>query len=241
MALHHNPRIVTDGLEILLDIADPVSYPGTGTTWYDIVGGVSYTPDNNTPTFVTTGIAHVDFEASSNPGDNLKSTSGYSGINAQNSYTRMAWFTVESNSSFRSIIGNVVGNNIDMALAVDGSRLHFRQYTKTYTDGTTNGDYGISGNTVLAFNTWYHGAITVDRSTQRLNMYINGVLDKSETINIIGTSSSSTVLIGGPDSDSYSGARMFDGKIATAMHYSKVLTADEIYQNYEAQKTRFGL
>lgn len=241
MALHHNPRIVTEGLEILLDAADPVSYPGSGTTWYDIVGGKNYTPDNNTPDFNTNGVAYVDFEASSNPGDNLKSSAGYSGINTQNSYTRTAWFTNESNSSFRPIIGNVVGNNIDMALAIDNSRLHYRQYTNTYTDGTTNGDYGVSGNVTLEFNTWYFGVIAVDRAARRLDMYINGVLDRSTTINLIGNSSSSTVLIGGPDSDSYSGARMFDGKVASVMHYNRVLTAEEILQNYLATKSRFGL
>ena len=241
MALHHNPRIVTQGLQILLDAADRDSYPGTGTTWYDLITNTSYIPDNNTPTFNTDGISYVDFEASSNPGDNLKSTSGYSGINTQNEYTRIAWFTNESNSSFRPIIGNQVGNNIDMALAIDNSRLHFRQYLNTYTNGTTSGDYGVSGTATLAYNTWYHGAIVVNRSAQTLKMYLNGVLDKSTTINLIGNSNSTIVTIGGPDSDSYSGARMFDGKVATAMHYSRELTAEEVLQNYNATKTRFGL
>ena len=72
-------------------------------------------------------------------------------------------------------------------------------------------------------------------------MYLNGVLDKSTTINLIGNSNSTVVMIGGPDSDSYSGARMFDGKVATAMHYSRELTAEEVLQNYNATKTRFGL
>jgi hypothetical protein len=239
MALHHNPRIVTDGLQILLDAADRNSYPGTGTTWYDITTGTSFIPDNNTPTFNTVGISYVDFEASSNPGDNLKSTSGYTGMNSQNEYTRIAWFTNESDSSFRPIIGNLIGNNIDMALAIDNSKLHFRQYTNTYTNGTTSGDYGISGNTTLAFNTWYQGAIVVNRSSQTLKLYLNGTLDKSTSINLIGNSSSTTVMIGGPDSDSYNGGRMFDGKIATVMHYNRELSADEILQNYTATKARF--
>ena len=38
MALHHNPRIVTSGLQLLLDPADPTCYPGTGTTIYDLSG-----------------------------------------------------------------------------------------------------------------------------------------------------------------------------------------------------------
>ena len=38
MALAHNPRIVTDGLVLCLDAANSKSYPGSGTTWYDISG-----------------------------------------------------------------------------------------------------------------------------------------------------------------------------------------------------------
>jgi hypothetical protein len=241
MALHHNPRIVTNGLQILLDAADINSYPGSGTTWYDVISGISYIPDNNTPTFNTTGIAYVDFEASSNPGDNLKSTSLYSGINTQNEYTRIAWFNNESDSSFRPIIGNAIGNNIDMGLAIDGSRLHFRQYTNTYSNGTSAGDYGVSGNTTLSFGVWYQGAIVVNRSAQNLKMYLNGALDREVTINLIGISSNTTIMIGGPDVDAYSGGRMFDGKVATVMHYNRALTASEIEQNYLAQKSRFGL
>lgn len=36
MALSYNPRIVTDGLVLYLDAANPKSYPGTGSTWYDL-------------------------------------------------------------------------------------------------------------------------------------------------------------------------------------------------------------
>ncbi len=38
MSLHHSPRIVTDGLVLYLDAANPKSYPGTGTSWYDLSG-----------------------------------------------------------------------------------------------------------------------------------------------------------------------------------------------------------
>ena len=38
MAHHHSPKIVTDGLVLMLDAANPKSYPGSGTTWYDLSG-----------------------------------------------------------------------------------------------------------------------------------------------------------------------------------------------------------
>ena len=38
MAFFRGPNIVTDGLVLALDAASKRSYPGTGTTWYDLSG-----------------------------------------------------------------------------------------------------------------------------------------------------------------------------------------------------------
>ena len=38
MAFHYSPRVVTNGLVLALDAANPNSYPGSGTTWYDLSG-----------------------------------------------------------------------------------------------------------------------------------------------------------------------------------------------------------
>jgi len=238
MGFYRGPNIVTDGLELVVDIASERSYPGSGTTATCLISGKTFTPDVNAPTFVTTGIAHMDMEKD-NP-DNLKSTSAYSGINTQNAYTRIAWFNIESsNTNFKPIIGNVVGNNINMGLTIANYRLHFRQYTNATSGGTSSGDYGVSGTAQIPANTWVQGAIVINRSAQTLKFYINGALDKSTSINLIGNSSSDYVLIGGPDTDSYSGERYFDGKIARVSHYNRELTAAEIAQDYNALKSRF--
>ena len=238
--MYVGPHIITDGLELVVDIASEKSYPGSGTTATCLISGKTFVPDVNTPTFVTTGIAHVDMEKD-NP-DNLKSTSSYSGMITQNAYTRIGWFNIESSdSNFKPIIGNVVGNNINMGLTIVSYKLHFRQYTNATSGGTGSGDYGVSGTAQIPANTWAQGAIVVNRSAQTLKFYINGTLDRSTSINLIGNSSSASVLIGGPDSDSYSGARYFDGKIARVSHYNRELTAAEIAQDYGALKSRFGL
>ena len=38
MSLNHSPAIVTDGLVLCLDAANPRSYPKSGTTWSDLSG-----------------------------------------------------------------------------------------------------------------------------------------------------------------------------------------------------------
>ena len=39
MAVGYNPRIVTDGLVLALDAGNTKSYPGSGSTWTDLIGG----------------------------------------------------------------------------------------------------------------------------------------------------------------------------------------------------------
>ena len=34
--MYTGPHIITDGLILALDAASPKSYPGSGTTWYDL-------------------------------------------------------------------------------------------------------------------------------------------------------------------------------------------------------------
>ena len=51
MGFNNGPKLVTQGLDLLVDAADPSSYPGSGTVWTDLrsqttgslTGSVSYT------------------------------------------------------------------------------------------------------------------------------------------------------------------------------------------------------
>ena len=163
--------------------------------------------------------------------------------NTQTQYTRVAWFYLTSYSSAWSpIIQNSIGNNSDMGLTVlsDG-KLHFRQYTKTYTSGTTDGDYGVSGTLTVAINRWNMGAIAVNRTANTVSLYLNGVLDSTSAINVIGNSNSNTIIIGGASTDSYSGGRMFKGYISSAFHYNRILSSDEILKLYNRTKSRYRL
>ena len=46
MGLSHSPKIVTDGLVLCLDAANAKSYPGSGTTWYDLSGNRTFNNGN---------------------------------------------------------------------------------------------------------------------------------------------------------------------------------------------------
>ena len=50
MAIFYNSRTITDGLVLALDAGNLKSYPGSGTTWTDIIGrGNTGTLTNSPP------------------------------------------------------------------------------------------------------------------------------------------------------------------------------------------------
>jgi hypothetical protein len=55
MSLFHSPSIVRDGLQLYLDAANPKSYPGNGSEWYDLSGNRFHMSLKNSPTFTNNG------------------------------------------------------------------------------------------------------------------------------------------------------------------------------------------
>ena len=53
MGLNHSPSIVTNGLVLALDAANPKSYSGSGTTWNNLNGNINNGTLVNTPTYNT--------------------------------------------------------------------------------------------------------------------------------------------------------------------------------------------
>jgi len=243
MGIAYNPSIVLPGLEILLDPGNIKSYSGSGTTWRDISSNSIFGASVYTyPSFVTSGNnKYFTFVNNGTTVNNVYSSTITTTTSTASSYTRTGWFYLTGTSGWSPIIANQIGNNTDMCLAVSGGRLTFRQYTRTNTSGTTDLDYGVTGNAAVNINTWYYGAMCVNRVANQVTFYLNGVLDVTVSINVIGTSSSNNIIIGGSYSDSYGGDRMFKGNIGMVSHYNRILTASEIQQNFSASRGRYGI
>lgn len=239
MGFYRGPKIVTDGLVLALDAANKKSYPGSGTTWYDIINGSTFLPDNGTPTYLS-GTMVWDLERDSQ--NNFKSTNSVS-TRTDSEYTRIAWFnpeTVVTGTDPCYIFSNRYGNNGDLALGIANSSLCYHQYDNANITGDSAQDYTLSGAQDLVAGNWYMGAFTFSRSTTTCKLYVNGVLDTTHTgTRPVGNGISDDIQIGGPDS--YLAGRTFDGKIAIVQHYNRILTAEEVQQNYNATKSRFRL
>lgn len=62
---YYGGQIVTDGLLVMLDATNPVSYPGSGTTWYDLSPNNNDFTLYNSPVFTNdNGIGVISFDGS---------------------------------------------------------------------------------------------------------------------------------------------------------------------------------
>lgn len=90
-------------------------------------------------------------------------------------------------------------------------------------DGSKNASSSITP----IYNTFFEITLTIDRSTNKMIQYINGVYVKETDISLVGTITPSTALY-----LSRSGSNKFLGSMASVKLYTKALTADEVLQNY---------
>ena len=95
------------------------------------------------------------------------------------------------------------------------------------------------GNTAFNTNQWYHTMLTYDQQYQRL--YINGVEVYSAALSgAIGNVYSNDLRIGARGAPGAPGS-LFNGSIPVVKVYNRALTADEVTQNFSAQRNRFGI
>jgi hypothetical protein len=225
MALAHSPRIVTDGLVLCLDAANPKSYPGSGTSWTDISG------NGNNGTLVN-GVGYS--------GDNLGSLSfdgvddsvdcGTSAVlNVGNNITVNAWFYVNSNSAYQPIVSKVLSDG-SLGWEVANSSGSFRT-----TFRPTATQINLTAGSLVVGN-WYMGTMTFDGVTAKL--YLNGTQTGStSTGGPVTLNSSQPLQIGTRGIP----VNWYNGNISIAQIYNRALTAQEVQQSFNATRGRYGL
>jgi hypothetical protein len=223
--------IVTLGLVLNLDAGNPASYPGSGTTWTDLSGfgnngtlvnGVGYNSSN---------LGSLSFDGV----DDYATIPHSSILNFNTALTISIWF-------------------------YSGITTAWWLYLKGRTDADnynplvySNGRYGWTGPNGRSFyeppsgfiqsNTWYN--LTVSHiSGNNPNIYRNAVVSTSHTYSegsgarALGTNTNPV----GINADVPRGTiGTFNGRIASIQAYNRALTAQEIQQNFNALRGRFGI
>jgi len=225
MAFGRGPKIVKDGLVLMLDAANPKSYPGTGTTWYDLSGNGYNGTLRNSPTFTTDNGGSLVLDGTNQDititnNSDLQLSPSHTIEYAMNMDTIAGTFRgTVMKGSFTSSYGHLINptnNKLLIYLDSDNSVEH-------------------TSTTVFSINTWYHVVTTFDSGVSTL--YVNGTLDNSVS-SLTLTTNTSVLTIGSNNN----GSNYFvDGKIPFVKLYNRALSSDEVLQNYNALKGRFGL
>lgn len=221
-------KIATDGLVLALDAADRNSYISGSTTWKDLSPNGNNGTLTNGPTFNSDNGGSIVFD---NVNDYVSIPESTSVDITTNTITFGAWCYPTVSNKYQHIIVKNVGESrqYGMWLSVSGTSYIFRSLNGVVTQ--TN----ILISTPWIVNNWNYIMLVYNGST--IKIYLNGqeVSSQNASGNIVHTNSN--VNIGGEPTQAY----FFNGRISIAQIYDRALSAAEILQNYNAQKSRFGL
>ena len=239
-------KIVTDGLVLALDAADRNSYPGSGTTWRDLSANNYNGSLVNGPTFNSANGGSIVFDGT----DDFVNNGNILDTDGTSPFSVSVWFITSSTATgAKSLVSKCI---LDSPFT--GWQLGLN------TTAAAPGDIGKVGIAIVSNTTevmrklttatynngiWHNAVFTYSGSKTRAGMllYINGslaVVTESDSSSIVNTiSNASNYNIGGRNNQA--GQVFSAGNIANVTHYNRVLSASEILQNYNAQKSRFNL
>jgi len=251
MATAHNPKVVTDNLEICLDPKDPNSLPSTSSTTIKSTGrkisngaAVSYSLQNGASATGNNLIGRYISSDGTNDKINVGSGMFSSDIKA---FTLECWAypTATGNSIYtlgkargakyeRSIDLFDNGTNFYFYLTNTSEHTMFSAAVATLTMSYPQVDGGYTSR-------WHHIVATCESTTATngVKVYAQGELHDQGTMSSYshnyGNDGKNFELFGSSSSN-YG----FQGRSGLFRYYSSVLTADEVMSNYNSSKSLYG-
>lgn len=220
MGFSRGPKIVTNGLVLSLDAGSKKSYPGSGNTWYDLSGNGNDAVLYNSPTYTNNNVHTFNFDETDDWAKVDNAT-----LLSKTAYTKVAWFRPESSTN----------NILSGGSTTYGQHAFWMNSTSDSLRAGHNGTWTrVSYSPGDMLNKWWCGVVTFNTTTGWV-LYLNGEQVDTD-VDTSTFSGNQNILIG-----SYGGGNLFDGDIPIVMVYNRVLSPQEVLQNYNAQKSRFGL
>ena len=211
-----------------IDAGIAASYPGSGTTWYDLSGNGKNSTLINGPTFTTASGGAIIFDGTD---DYTQGDVPYTG----NTNVTITGF-------------------VEITLGTGGCIVKIGQGCAGYSLGIGNSTFVDTGNNIIglyscirwistgvAWDSGWNGfAMSIDGSGNA-TFYKNGVLVATSNGAAPATVSGYYYLGRCVGDEGSASERAFEGKIANIQLYSRALTAQEILQNFQSQRQRFGI
>jgi hypothetical protein len=222
------PPIVTNGLVLNLDAANTKSYVSGSTNWFNLGDSSISGSLINNPGFSADGGGSMTFNGSNNY-ISVKDIDITSQISVE------AWVYANSLGSYNGIVTQYSTSNPSTSswiLETFGSSAYFF---------IANGSNLYSG--LIAFSTgvWTHLMGVYNGSS--ITIYQNGIAGTSTATSVLINNSALKINIGALYSSGgvEGGDGRWNGKISSVRLYNRGLTIQEVQQNYNALKSRYGL
>jgi hypothetical protein len=229
MSLSHNPKIITNGLVLCLDAANPKSYPGSGDVWKDLSGfNRNFTVFGN-PTFNENGY----FTFANN--QTTQYAWRFPFETPTDKITYSCWFRSNFTSTTQTIFTYSVNGNNEMLL--------FANNTTQIAPHPLGVSRGTNTNNMQ--NVWVNFVWSRNSATGENIFYRDGVQIGTYTASASIQLATGGHLIIGQEADSPGGGfdanQNLDGDFSRLDVYDRILTLHEIQQNFNALKGRYGL
>jgi len=222
------PKIVTDGLVLYLDAGNKKSYPGSGSNWYDLTANENDGTLIGSPVFSAANRGGIVFDGTND--------SGYfnAGIVSTSYQTYEVWTNVVASASAADGFAYILHNN-STGTATGSSYLTIGIKPTQQYYAALNGAYSTMSSGITATSSLIRQIVLSWDGTNQI-MYVDGEVKDSEALSVTPQNFDTITSFGDAESATY---RMVQGNIYSIKVYNRALSASEILQNYNSQKSRF--
>lgn len=220
-------NISPQGLVLDLDAGIKGSYPKTGSTWFDISNNGNNGTLTNGPLYTGSNYGAIVFDGVNDyvvtPTTNYVSStsspiSGFAWINIARFTTCSIWQ-----------IGEYLDNNYATGLGIDGTTLSW----------VGNGPFSSITKSPTNINTGSWVNVGMIKTGNSITFYQNG--SPSNASSGYGTTIGPNPITIGVGSRNQGREGFFSGSIAQAQIYNQALTQFQVWQNFNAYKSRYGI
>jgi hypothetical protein len=216
--------IVSSGLQLYLDAGKASSYPGSGTAWTDLSSNGRNGTLTNGPAYSSTNGGSIVFDGSN---DFVQCSGSLTATAA----TFVIWIRRNGpQDDFDGIMYSRSATATGISFFGTTNKI---SYTWNNAVNTYTWDSGL----LIPDLTWCMVAVSVTSTTAKAYLCQSGGIT-SATNTVSHTSATlDDIKIGQDDL----GGRYFNGNIAIAQLYNIALSAEQISQNFQADRMRFGI
>ena len=222
---------VPNGLVFSLDPANWYTYPKYGTLVYDLKGNATGTMGGNI-SYNTTAAGTFLLDGNTDYVDFGKTPTNF----PTGDISVFVWvkpttltngWNIILTKWFQDYAGTGGYSDFHYAIYPSGASYYQNLYTTTQSN--------LFGSTALSVNNWYQMGFVISGGT--MQMYLNGVPDGASRTNSRTNYTQSYLWLG----DARSGVGGFIGNIGSVLIYNRGISSDEVLQNYNATKHKYGL